>query len=75
MSKLSEEKIEELLLEEAREIDYERREATICCICGEEYDGFGNNAEPTAEGRCCDECNIVVLLDRVSRMEQDENNN
>lgn len=28
-----------------------------CAICGQNLDGFGNNAEPVTEGRCCDACN------------------
>ena len=28
-----------------------------CSICGEEMDGFGNNARPVVEGKCCDQCN------------------
>ena len=28
-----------------------------CCICGEEFEGYGNNSAPvTEEGRCCDAC-------------------
>ena len=33
-----------------------------CVICGKEYDGFGNNAEPVKKGRCCDECNARKVL-------------
>ena len=44
-------------------------EKQICCICGEEYEGYGNNAEPYKEGRCCDECNKkFVIPDRTARM-------
>lgn len=28
-----------------------------CCICGEEFDGYGNNAWPVCDGECCDDCN------------------
>lgn len=28
-----------------------------CCICGREFNGFGNNANPIREGSCCDYCN------------------
>ena len=37
----------------------------ICSICGEEYRGWGNNARPINEGRCCDECNIRVVNERL----------
>ena len=33
-----------------------------CVICGQHYEGFGNNAEPVAKGRCCDECNITQVI-------------
>ena len=28
-----------------------------CCICGKEFIGCGNNANPVKEGVCCDYCN------------------
>jgi hypothetical protein len=37
----------------------------ICSICKKKYEGFGNNAEPINNGRCCDECNKIVLLERI----------
>lgn len=50
-----------------------------CCLCGQDIvprNGWsqGNNAEPVASGRCCDECNagIVIparLLEITSRSE------
>lgn len=36
----------------------------ICSICGEEYFGFGNNAEPVNDGRCCDICDGSVVIPR-----------
>jgi hypothetical protein len=50
-----------------------------CCICGNEiekkytetgrmYWDRGNNAEPVADGRCCDSCNSAVVI--KARMEQ-----
>jgi len=50
----------------------------ICCICGKRYTGFGNNAEPFKEGRCCDCCNQNwVIPGRIMRMmeEAKEKNN
>lgn len=38
----------------------------ICCICGKEYEGHGNNAAPIKEGRCCDDCNVKVILERLN---------
>jgi hypothetical protein len=33
-----------------------------CCICSVEYAGYGNNAAPVAEGRCCNDCNYTVVI-------------
>lgn len=45
----------------------------ICCICGEEIEGYGNNAEPYKTGRCCDECNIhFVIPARLVAMQNKE---
>ena len=37
-------------------------EKHICSICGEEYIGYGNNAQPVNDGRCCDECNRRTVI-------------
>lgn len=37
-------------------------EQKICSICGEEYVGYGNNAQPVSSGRCCDICNMLVVI-------------
>ena len=35
----------------------------VCCICGEETTGYGNNPEPVKhEGRCCDACNRKFVI-------------
>lgn len=50
----------------------ESLEETVCCICGEELDGYGNNAEPYAHGRCCDACNFrFVIPARLNAMNKD----
>jgi hypothetical protein len=34
-----------------------------CCICGTEISGRGNNPQPVKDyGRCCDACNVSVVL-------------
>lgn len=34
-----------------------------CCICGEEFVGYGNNPEPyKKDGVCCDACNIKFVI-------------
>jgi hypothetical protein len=38
----------------------------VCCICGKECEGYGNNPYPLKnEGRCCDECNKKVIEERL----------
>ena len=51
--------------------------ALKCCICGQKIKGYGNNPdgaldwfghkiEWTKNDRCCDECNLeIVIPDRV----------
>lgn len=34
-----------------------------CCICGKQFEGYGNNPAPVkSEGECCDNCNFSVVL-------------
>ena len=40
----------------------------ICCVCGKIYFGYGNNAWPVADGRCCDECNGLVIAERIRNL-------
>lgn len=48
-----------------------------CSICGKHYEGYGNNAQPINNGRCCDNCNVTIVVPR--RMQdyknRKENNN
>jgi hypothetical protein len=34
----------------------------ICSICQRPYEGHGNNAYPVNGGRCCDVCNMGVVV-------------
>ena len=41
----------------------------ICCICGKEKEGYGNNPEPVVRefengkrNRCCDNCNKYIVV-------------
>ena len=36
---------------------WETTKTFTCCLCHEETQGYGNNAEPLYEGLCCDGCN------------------
>jgi len=46
-----------------------------CCLCDsqitvEPLSGWdkGHNAEPLAAGRCCDNCNNNVVMERIRRL-------
>ncbi len=33
-----------------------------CVICGKEFTGHGNNAQPVKDGLCCDNCNMTKVI-------------
>ncbi|MCI8641589.1 MAG: hypothetical protein HFJ59_06975 [Clostridia bacterium] len=35
-----------------------------CSICGKEFEGYGNNAYPVNNGRCCNNCNFLIVVTR-----------
>ena len=37
----------------------------ICVLCKKRFEGYGNNAQPLAEGVCCDVCNLKVITARI----------
>ena len=39
-----------------------------CSICKEDFEGFGNNAQPVNDGVCCDDCNMLVIRRRLFDM-------
>lgn len=46
-----------------------------CCICGQEFTGWGNNPWPVVndpESRCCDDCNYFYILPARIRNVQTE---
>ena len=41
-----------------------------CCICGKEFDDYGNNPQPISQkigDRCCNACDMIVLAHRIDR--------
>lgn len=36
----------------------------FCSICGKELEGYGNNSYPVNNGRCCDNCNFLIVVPR-----------
>lgn len=39
--------------------------AMLCCLCGKEFEGHGHNAQPLADGKCCDDCVHDVNVARI----------
>ena len=33
-----------------------------CSFCGKEIVGYGNSPSPLEGGRCCDECNMKIVM-------------
>ena len=44
-----------------------------CSLCKETFKGYGNNPWPLAEGRCCDTCNMDVIVARVAGLQEKKN--
>jgi hypothetical protein len=55
-------------LKEGKEAEY------TCCICGEDFEGYGNNPAPYREsGKCCDACNRkFVIPARLAQLQDKE---
>ena len=47
-----------------------KEETFKCSICRAPSKGFGNNAWPINEGRCCDSCNGMVIVARINDLER-----
>ena len=35
-----------------------------CSICKEDFEGYGNNAQPVNDGVCCNDCNMMYVIKR-----------
>lgn len=50
-----------------------------CPFCGKVFSGYGNNCAPVindTEARCCDECNMgVVIPARIVQIKESKRNN
>ena len=42
-------------------------ETGACSICGRRYQNWGHNAQPVNDGRCCDHCNVAVVVPKRLR--------
>ena len=38
-----------------------------CRICGKGYKSYGNNPQPVCDGRCCDRCNLSIVIPERKR--------
>jgi len=49
-------------------VDPEEQEH-VCCLCHEVFVGWGNNPAPleSSDLRCCDDCNMDVVAERLRR--------
>lgn len=43
-------------------IPNQNKNGEICSICGKRFYNYGNNARPLNTGRCCDICNISLVI-------------
>ena len=34
----------------------------ICTLCGDKHQGLGNSAVPLDTGKCCNKCNILIVI-------------
>jgi len=57
------------LHEAAEYLREQEAEVKVCIVCGYTYEGWGHNAQPVKDGRCCDLCNDTeVIPARVERL-------
>ena len=51
-------------------------EKKTCCICGKQFEGYGNNPHPVRKsGECCNDCNQdFVIPERIRLITQGGNN-
>ena len=53
--------------------DKDKSTTQRCCICGEKFEGFGNNPFPVkTEGVCCNDCNNLVVSARIMGIKDNE---
>ena len=45
----------------------------ICDLCGETYEGWGNNGNPLIDGRVCNDCNEHVIVMRMTLLNEVRN--
>ena len=43
-----------------------------CSICNEKFEGYGNNAQPVNDGVCCDDCNNLVIMERIKELNNND---
>ena len=56
-----------------KRVKYKGREIWSCCVCGEFFEGWGNNPWPLSDredDECCNECNMEVVMARFKLAEK-----
>lgn len=43
-------------------IPNQNKKGEVCSICGQKFYNYGNNARPLNDGRCCDICNMALVI-------------
>lgn len=52
-----------------KKLKVEKRIFSKCCICGSQFEGEGNNAEPFMNGgKCCDECYDLYVIPQKNKV-------
>lgn len=49
-----------------------------CSLCEEMFTGYGHNPQPIIDdinARCCDDCNMSVIIARLAQFKERRNNN
>ena len=62
------------LLMRMGEMINQAKETQTCVICGQKYEGRGNDARPVKEGRCCNGCNLTVVVPKRIALTKESSN-
>ena len=55
-----------------RTVQVSKSDELLCVLCNEKIEGFGNNAQPLMDGKCCDKCNVKVIAERTKQVAGNE---
>lgn len=43
-----------------------------CCICDKDAGPYGNNALPVKDGKCCNYCNVTIVIPARVKQQQEQ---